>query len=154
MSGLVLKQCSVADIEIAPNFNDLLDEYGATSAIDGLPQPRAKIDLYKQIESSGKFVLIAAYLDDVLIGLITVLTPINPHYSACVAVTESFFVCRAHRKSGAGLKLLKEAERIALESGSNGLLISTPIDGNLCEVLPHVGYEETNRVFFRKLANA
>jgi GNAT superfamily N-acetyltransferase len=72
-----------------------------------------------------------------------------PHYSVRIAVGESFFVSAEHRKTGAGLKLLKAAEDYAKEINSSGLLISAPLGGNLAEILPHVGYVETNRVFFK-----
>jgi GNAT superfamily N-acetyltransferase len=67
-----------------------------------------------------------------------------------VGVVESFFVGKAYRKSGAGLRLLHEAEKYALKNNLPGLLVSAPFGGDLAVVLPHVGYIETNRVFFRK----
>jgi GNAT superfamily N-acetyltransferase len=80
-----------------------------------------------------------------------VLKPVIPHYGVAIAVTESFFVGKEYRKSGAGLKLLRAAEAHA--EGAPGLLVSAPVGGTLAEVLPHLGYRETNRVFFKELAH-
>ena len=70
-----------------------------------------------------------------------------------VATTERFFV-KAHRKTGAGLRLLRAAEEKARALGSPGLLVTAPFEGDLFQVLPRVGYQETNRVFFKSLAEA
>jgi GNAT superfamily N-acetyltransferase len=149
----VIKKCTIADLESAPNIADLLVEYAAESSIDGLPKPSAKVDMYKHLESLGTLSTFGAFINDALIGYITVLSPIMPHYSTIIAVAESFFVAKEYRKTGAGLKLLHEAESHARAVGSPGLLVSAPFGGNLAEVLPHIGYNETNRVFFKSLHN-
>jgi hypothetical protein len=77
-----------------------------------------------------------------------------PHYGRTVAVSESFFVAKAHRASMAGLKLLAAAEALACRIQSPGLLVSAPSGGRLAELLPKCGFVETNRVFFRKVADA
>lgn len=149
--NLVIKKCTISEIESASNITQILQEYAAESAIKGLPHPLAKVDSYKQMELSGALHVIGAFFSDVFVGYIIMLSPILPHYSVRVAVVESFFVAKEYRKTGAGLKLLHEAENQARAAGGHGILISTPAGGNLAEVLPHVGYEHTNQVFFRAL---
>jgi GNAT superfamily N-acetyltransferase len=144
---------TIADLEAAPNIWALLTEYGAECAIDGMPAPAARAETYRQLEVNGLLHPIAAYKDGKLIGFITVLKAPMPHYSAMVAVTESFFVGRAHRKTGAGLRLLRAAEHKARELGSPGLLVSAPFEGDLFYVLPRIGYAETNRIFFKRLGD-
>ncbi len=139
----------MSEIFSAPNIKELLDEYAEESAIFGLPHPKAKVDLYKQLESVGFLYPIGAFCEDGLVGFILVLTHILTHYSERVSTTESFFVAKAYRKTGAGIKLLRAAEGYAKEIKSLGLLISTPIGGDLAEVLSKTDYRETNRVFFR-----
>lgn len=96
--------------------------------------------------------MIGAYLDDILVGFCHVLVSLNPHYSALLAVTESLFVAAAHRGTGAGLALLREAENVARERGAAGMLVSAPTGGTLAAVLEHSkGFRETNRAFFRGL---
>ncbi len=51
------------------------------------------------------------------------------------------------------MKLLRAAEDLARRLGSPGLLVSAPYGGDLFKVLPRVGYVESNRVFFSRVAN-
>ena len=150
---MIIRQCTISELEAAPNIHDLLAEYAEESSIAGLPTPAAQVETYRAIESSGALHIIAAFEGDLLIGYITVLSTVLPHYNEVVSVTESYFVSKEHRSSGAGLKLLRSAERFAREIGSLGLLVSAPTGGALSDVLPRVGYKETNRVFFRSLMN-
>ena len=150
---LMIENCSIADIEAAPNIKELLAEYAEESRIKGLPEPTAKVEIYKHLEKTSALHVIGAWLDDILVGYITVLSPVLPHYSALVAVAESFFVSKEHRKTGAGLKLRRAAEQSAKALHSPGLLVSAPFGGDLAEVLPHTGYVETNRVFFKGFSN-
>jgi GNAT superfamily N-acetyltransferase len=152
--GIVIRDSSVAEVESAARFRRLAAEYAAESAIAGLPPPSAKRDAYLRLERSGVLHMISATKDGQLIGLISVLMSVLPHYGVPVAVSESFFVAKAHRKGGAGLKLLRAAEDKARALGSPGLLVSAPFEGDLFRVLPRRGYRETNRVFFRNLEAA
>ena len=90
---------------------------------------------------------------ELLVGFVTVLVSVFPHVGVLMASTESLFVAKEYRKTGAGLKLIRSAESCAKEGGAPCLFISSPFGGNLAEVLPQVGYTETNRVFFRNLAD-
>lgn len=146
---LSIRQSTVSEIFGSENIEILLDEYANESAIAGLPHPKAKIDLYHHLESVDAIYIIGAFLNDILIGFILILSPVLPHYSAKVSVSESFFVAEKHRKTGAGLRLLKAGEDYAKKICSLGLLVSTPYGGNLAEIMPRLGYSETNRVFFK-----
>ena len=150
--ALELRPTSFYTLETCPQFAALLDEYALECGIEGLPPPKIKIETYKKLESLGSLGLVGAYLDKTMVGFIVVLVHELPHYSANIAMSESFFVAKEHRKTGAGLKLLKEAEQIATKLNCCGLLVSAPFNGRLFEILPKIGYVETNRVFFRNLA--
>lgn len=147
---LSIKQCSISEVLSSA---DLLAEYASESAIAGLPSPMAKVDMYLHMESVGALYTIGAFLDDVLVGYITLLSPVLPHYSVLVTVAESFFVAKTQRKTGAGIRLLRKAEEYARQLGSPGLLVSAPFGSDLADVLPRVSYVETNRVFFRNFNN-
>lgn len=152
-NNLIIRHCTISEMEAAPNIMALLDEYAAESSIAGLPHPSVKVETYKHLESTGAIYPIGAFIGGKLIGFVTVLSPVLPHYNVCVAVAESFFVSKEHRGSGAGLKLLHSAQERTKEVGACGLLVSAPMGGDLAEVLPRVGYTETNRVFFRSFSN-
>ncbi len=147
-------QTTVADLVAAPTFHELLAKYGEECAIAGMPPPSAKLEIYKKIEQSGLLHVFAAFEDEVLIGFITVLLSELPHYGVNTGITESFFVAKEQRKTGAGLALLHAAEKLAETYGSPGLLVSAPWGGVLADVLPRCGYEVSNVVFFRKFYNA
>lgn len=151
--SLSIRKSSILELEAQPNIHEILDEYATESAIKGLPAPAAKVELYKYLESTDALYTIGAFLDELLIGFVTVLAPVLPHYGRLIAVTESVFVAKAYRKTGAGLKIIASAEEYAKEIGSPGLLMSAPLGGNLAEVLPHIGYDETNRTFFKSFAH-
>jgi GNAT superfamily N-acetyltransferase len=148
---LQILKTSVSKIESEDNFQDILAQYAAESSIDGLPKPFARMQTYKKLEESGSLKILASYVDEILVGFITILTTNLPHYDSVVSVCESFFVLPEYRNTGAGIKLLKNAEQLSKSVGALGLLISAPTGGILCDVLPHVGYIETNKVFFRSL---
>lgn len=151
---MIVAGSTVAEIETSPTFADLLAEYAAESAIKGMPEPAAKLETYRQLEAAGALHVLAAWHDDALIGFLTILSAPLPHYGRSVAVSESFFVAKAHRPTGAGLRLLRAAEDKAREMGSPGLLVSAPYEGDLFKVLPRAGYSETSRVFFKEVADA
>lgn len=160
MNAIVIKPVTIAELEAAPNIYALLDEYAAESAIEGLPHPSAKAETYKNLEASGWLKAFAAWKhyndeeDDELVGFITVLSPVMPHYDQLIATVESFFVAHAHRSSGAGIKLKRTAEDHAQAIGSPGLLICAPNNGGSLATLLSLSsdYTETNRVFFKRFA--
>ena len=135
-----------------PDFDALLEEYGDEAGMYGMPRPDCQVDMYDKMEQAGILHVIGAFKQDVLAGFISVVVCELPHYGQMMATTESFFVRSDHRKTGAGLLLLKDAETLATEFGAFGLLVSAPFGGRLAEVLPNKGYTETNRVFFRRLS--
>lgn len=147
----VVGPSSVAAIWNAQNSQALFDEYAGESAIRGLPSPSGRQDIYLHLESAGLLHAFSAIRDDCLIGFVTVLATVLPHYGCVVAVSESFFVAKAHRKAGAGLRLLRAAEDKARTLGAPGLLVSAPYGGDLFKVLPRTGYTETNRIFFKRV---
>ena len=147
-----IRSISVDDLFAHHDAQALLAEYAAESAIDGLPTPTPDQERYRLIESSGALRVLAAFQGDTLMGFLALLVSVNPHYSAMLAVIESFFVGAAYRKTGAGLALLHQAEEVARQAHADGLLVSAPSGGRLAQVLPATGYRETNRVFFRGLA--
>jgi GNAT superfamily N-acetyltransferase len=144
-----IRPCTVADIRQAANLPALLAEYAEEGAIKGMPAPAAQFDLYEAMESVDHYYAIAAYIDGLLIGFVGLMSSVLPHYGARITTTESFFVARAHRGSGAGLSLLHAAENYARLTDSAGILVSAPTGGQLEKLLPELKYLNTNTVFFK-----
>ena len=152
MESISIRDCSVADIEAAPNLPELLSEYGAEAAIDGLGQPEAQLDTYHLMETLGVLHIVGAFKGDTLIGFLIMVVSTLPHYGVRIASTESFFVASAYRKTGAGLKLLHAAEDLAADMNASGFFVSAGIRSRLEQIMPAIGYRETNRIFFKALA--
>lgn len=150
MASTIVRRCSVSDIMEDPAFPALAEEYEAESKIEGLPSPSRKMESYLEAHAVGMLHQFGAWHGAELVGFISVMTPRLPRYGVLVAVAESWFVASAHRKSGAGLRLLREAERVMVESESPGLFVSSPLNSLLVEILPRLGYTETSRIYFKK----
>jgi len=152
---LTVEPATITDLWASPGWDGLLEQYAAESAIDGMPHPTTKMEIYAAMEKAGILFTFDARVDGRLVGFIMVLAVNLPHYCHVTsAVTESFFVAPEDRGTGAGLRLLKAGEDKAREVGAPGLLVSAPYGGALAEVLPRRGYQETNRVFFKRVTHA
>lgn len=150
---IVVRRCSVKELESNTNFPALVTEYKEEAKIAELPDPDQTLSSYRLLDNMPIFACYGAFKDDLLIGFVAVLTPIIPHYGVALAVTESLFVQKQYRNTGAGLKLLREAELHAKRCYAPGLLVSAPAQGQLAKVLPKMGFRETNKVFFRGFTN-
>ena len=152
---VTVRRISVAEAFANPAFPALCREYAGESAIAGLPDPQEKLSAYQALEACGSdaFCAYGAFLDEALIGFLALLTPVLPHYGVTIAVAESLFVGSAYRKTGAGMLLIRQAEKRAEEVGSPGMLFSAPSGGRLSAILPHIGYRETNRVYLKRFAH-
>jgi len=146
---LLIKKCTVSELETAPNFGALLDEYANECGAKGMPHPKANIEMYRVMESRGMIRVFAALVEGRLIGFVVVFTYVLPHYSEYISSTESIFVSSAERHTGAGLKLLRVAEQAARDTNSRGLLVSAPAGSDFAKVLELTDYKETNRAFFK-----
>jgi GNAT superfamily N-acetyltransferase len=143
----------VADVMNAATFQELAAEYEAEALIDGMPAPAARFEAYQALETAGMLHVFTATVGGGLVGFISLLVASLPRYGRPVAVSESFFVAKQYRKTGAGLRLLKAAENEARALGCPGLLVSAPYEGDLSKVLPRVGFKESSRIFFKRLAD-
>ena len=150
----MIREITIDELEATSGFTDLLDEYAEESAIAGMPPPAARMDTYRVLQEHGLLFVYAAMEGHRVVGFISVLASVLPHYGRTVAVAESFFVAKAARSSLAGLKLLAVAEDKSRALKSPGLLVSAPYGGKLFELLPKLKYTETNRVFFKRTCDA
>jgi GNAT superfamily N-acetyltransferase len=149
------RKCTFAEIEANENFRPLMAEYAKEALIHDLAPPANQFAAYPLLEGTGMFHIWGAFAKEKLVGVIALILPVLPHYGVMVAVTESFFVSKDYRKQGAGLRLLRTAMHKAREEKAPGVLVSAPYGGRLAELLEKSPYfRETNRVFFRKFADA
>ena len=83
-----------------------------------------------------------------VVGLLVLMSAVLPHYGRKIATTESFFVAAAHRSSGAGLALLREAKRAAADMWCAGIFASAPAGGRADELFAVMGLEPVSRIYF------
>lgn len=152
MNPVTVRRCTVSELEQAPEFWALGQEYAVESVRADIGACIPQMDAYKRLEAMGLMHFAGAWLDSELVGLVSVGATQVPHYAGVIATTESYFVRPHARKTGAGKLLLDLAEKIAIESGAVGLFVSAPTGGRLSVVLPRTGYQRTNEVFFKRLA--
>lgn len=152
LPSCVIKQVTCHELASDPQFAQLIEEYADESSIDGMPRPDYQYGMYRLLEVSGDFHLLAAYVDDVLVGFLTFMVSMVPHYGKRVATTESYFVAMSHRKGGPGLDLLRAAEWLGRELGAVAMMVSAPHGGKLSRVMPRAKYKHTNEIFFKELA--
>ena len=138
-------------LENDPSFLDLCREYEG-EYVEDMPPVSISIETYRALDKAGTLHTFCAYnKKDHLIGFLTIIVSVLPHYSVIVGIVESLFVTQAARKTGAGLKFIATAERFAKEKGCWVLLFSTPIGSRLCTILPRRGYSPTDMVFAKRL---
>lgn len=150
---VVVRKCTVGEIEGAHNFSALIKEYADECAVSGLPMPeRALPAIYRQLETSGALDVFGAY-DDELIGFISMLQYPSAHYGVPLGVSESFFVSKERRGTGAGALLRKTIKERAKERGLGGVLLTATVNGPLAAVLEKSDdCVETHRVFLMGVA--
>lgn len=150
----MIQRSSIPELEAAATFVDLITEYAEESAIQGLPPPAARFETYRHLEAAKMLHVFSAIHEGNLIGFITVLKPILTHYALPPAMSESFFVAKAHRHTMAGLRLLVAAENSSVEMALAGLMVSAPYGSKLAELLPKCGYAPSTISFFKPVAHA
>lgn len=151
--SLPIRPITIADAFDAPNFTALCDEYRAESLrnpyVTSAPPDR---DAYQYMQDAGVLHMLGAYENDTLVGMVVILIASPPHYAGkLLATVETLFLSKPHRHGRAGVELIRAAESAAVKHGAQGLYISAPSGGRLEDLLPAVGYHETNTVFFRGL---
>lgn len=147
-----VRTITFGELESDPNFRWLIQAYAEESQLVGLPPANCQSDLYRQMEASGAFHVLGAYQNGELVGFLNFLVTVLPHYGAKVATTESIFVAQEFRRTGAGVKLIREMEKISAELGAVGALVSAPFGGRLADVMPGLKYRQTNQIFFKAIA--
>jgi len=146
-----VRKVTVQQVAFAPNLQALFDAYAAEAKNKDLPPHKPNLQAYEQMEKSGILHVFGAYHGADLVGFVTMLVTIMPHYNMRMATVESFFVDGDYRKGGTGQKLLDSAEAYAKLIDAPALFVCAPVGGRLADALPLMGYRETNRVFFRSL---
>lgn len=147
-----IRPITVDECDQSEEFWSLVAEYAAECANQGLPPPKPDMGMYRAMEAGGALSPIGAFnAYGQLIGFVYLLLVRLPHYSAKVAISESIFVAKEHRKTGAGALLIRAVESEGIKHECVGVFMSAPVGGTFERVLPGIGYGPTNTAFFKAL---
>lgn len=147
----MIERCSFVELEAAPQWPALIAEYSAEAGNPLMPPVNYDPDTYRRLCEAGQLHSYAVNVDTSLIGFMLLLDCPMHKYSAKALSVEAIFVAGANRMSGAGVRLLRKAEEVARERGCVGLFASSPAGGALGEVLPRMGFVESNRIFCKPI---
>lgn len=133
-----------------PACDALLEEYAEECSLPEIGKFSPQRDLYAAMEASGGLQCFGIYQDTVLVGFISLLIYVLPHYGKKIATTESIFLSREHRKMG--LEMLRFIEAYAEEKGCRAVLYTAPAGSRFSTLLSIRGqYRHSNNVFVRSL---
>jgi GNAT superfamily N-acetyltransferase len=143
-------KCTWADIEAAPNLADLVAEGYEEAKVMGLPNGGLHLEMYRFLDEKGAIKIVKAEIDGELIGYVVVLLHVSMHYSTRLGQVETIFVAKKHRHTGAGLKLIREAENIAQEEKVPVLFFNCPISSAYNELMATKEYEATHTIYCKR----
>jgi len=151
MTQVEYRPITFDQLESDASWPDMFAEYAQECRIAGMPPCDYQRDMYRLMDSQGIMQLIGAYVGDNLVGFCNLLVTRLPHYGRLVGTMESMFVSKDWRKSGAGIGLVREAERVSAKAGAVAVLMTAPAGGSMERLMPMVGYRHTNTVYFKAL---
>lgn len=142
---------SYADLTALPNFAMLIEQYAHECGVPELGPANPQHDIYEALEQAGAMRFIVARLGDKAIGFCCLTASRVPHFGTVVAHTESLFIAPPYRATGAGLMLMREAERVAAGMGATAMFIGAPIGSTLDRLLRATDYRPTTVAHFKVL---
>lgn len=148
----ITRKSSVTEIFSSGTIQTLLDAYAQEFVTAGVPKPNPQLEAYSRIEQAGMMQAFCAEANGNVVGILHLFITPNPLLAEPIALTEAFFVLDEYNQAGAGIALLREAEKHATQQGAKGIFVSTAYRDALTGVLEDdAAYQESNRVFFRGL---
>lgn len=149
---LLIKPVSYAALMEAPNFAELIAEYGAECSIAEIGQINPQPDLYALMERTGMLQCFGAYEGETLIGFASVQVFPLPHYGRTIANVESLFVPMERRSSAVGLELLRTARQHGRMRNCKVILYNAPAGSSFERLLiARKRSRRTNSVFCEAL---
>lgn len=143
-----IREVSIATLFDDPSFVKATEDYLADSGnpfIGSVPNPNR--EGYEILESTGQWRCCAAYEGNLLVGFVAVLASEHFHYGVRVASCETLWLSKEHRKGPAGLRLIREAKRLAKDMGAVALYASAPTASRLAMLFDRIA-TKTDEVFF------
>lgn len=148
-----IKNVSFTEIYNNWNFKNLIDEISIDPDVIIQDTPiLVKVEAYKNMEASGTLQIYGAYSSDKVIGFISIMTPNLPHNVGKLVIVDAVFVSPLYKPTGAGLKLISEAEDFA-NSKEAGIIFSAGAESTLEKVLLGRDYKVIRHILHRAYKN-
>lgn len=119
----MIEQLTVDQIYACPGFAGMVEEY-AQITDPLLPPPSYRKEDYLPLEQAGKLDVVGVMDAGSIVGFAAILQGKMPHYGSEIAIVESIYVRRSHRKGGAGIRLIEAAEDMARIRGLSEIFIN------------------------------
>ena len=118
----------------------------------GLMILKPDISTYEMLESKNALLSLGAFDGDEIVGYSVNIMAHNLHYSDLMMCQSDVLYVREDKRQGpAGLKLMRETERLAKERGAQMMLWHAKPDTNLNALLPHLNYSVQETIYTKVL---
>lgn len=134
-----IRQVPASVIFDSPSFLKSSIDYATESGNPCFGEANPQIDKYLVLEDMDRMKASAAFEDDVIVGFVAVIVSPHLHYGTEIATIDTLWLDQSHRKGSAGLRLIREAQRLAKEEfGVDNLLCSAPAGSRLSTLLAKI----------------
>lgn len=141
----------VASIEAAgPLLREHWEEIARNKEVMVL---KPNVPVYRALQDSGALIGLGAFDGDRMVGYcVSIITP-HLHYADLIYTSNDvIFISATHRGGSAGIRLMRETERLAAERGSQLMLWHAKPGTALVEILPRMGgYAVQDVIYSRQL---
>lgn len=148
--SMEMRPMTVAEFFERPEANDIIAEYTAESGNPDLGSAMPSQQQYEQMESSGILSVLGAFEGDSLVGFVSVVVTMYPHFGKLVGSVESIWLRKNKRAGGAGLRLLKAAFANAKERGAVGCYLGARFGSRQHKLYERL-FQPMNVLFWKKL---
>lgn len=112
---------------------------------------KPNIPVYRALEEAGALIGLGAFDGEAMVGYCVSIISNHLHYADLVYTSNDvIFISATHRGSSAGIRLMRETERIAKERGSQLMLWHAKPGTALVEILPRMGGYIVQDVIYSK----
>lgn len=151
MSSVVTNVVPFARLRQEATFPALAAAYAKEAALPGLPPPCPDVERYQALEDAGVLHILGAWQGEVLIGFLSLLVAVLPHYSEKVATVESFFVAAEARNTGAAFALIHASYALARQQAAVGMFFTAAVGSTMFGLMRANSVQKSHEVFFKPL---
>lgn len=141
--------------ELMPEAGPLLEaHYQELSRYKDIMVMKPDMNRYRALEANGCLLILAAYVEGVLVGYSAGIITNHLHYADLIIYqNDVLFLDMAHRKGRLGIDLIKRTEKIAKERDVKLAVWHGKQDTPLAALLPKMKYGIHETIYTRKLTD-